>query len=128
MATELIEAIEEHALDRVAELLLRGADPNTGDTKQPEWVPLKSAIEELSHGGPIEAMILLLRHDAAVEGKGTPGDATPLLVAVINKQLEAVRILLACGANPNVRDDEGDSALRKSVEKDDREMAALLLR
>jgi|GEM_PF-1460957 len=128
MPTELIEAIQEHALDRVAELLSRGADPNTGDAKHPEWVPIKSAIEELADGGPIEAMILLLRSGAVVEGKGTPGDATPLLVAVINKQLEAARILLGCGANPNVRDDEGDSPLRMSVEKDDREMATLLLR
>jgi ankyrin repeat protein len=128
MATELIDAIQEHALNRAAELLSCGADPNAGDNQQPEWVPLMLAIDELSEGGPIEALILLLRHGAAVEGRGAPGDLTPLFVAAINKQLEAARILLAGGADPNVRDDEGDSPLRTSVEQDDRAMAALLLR
>ncbi|OWK40923.1 hypothetical protein FRUB_04815 [Fimbriiglobus ruber] len=50
-----------------------------------------------------------------------------MLVAVLNQQLEAARLLLAAGADPNVTDDEGDSPLRLSVEKKDHRMAALLL-
>jgi ankyrin repeat protein len=128
MASELIKAIDQHDLPRLAELLSRGADPNAGDEKSPDWVPLKLAVDELSEGGPIEAVILLLRHGANIEGGANAGGATALLVAVFSKQLEAARILLACGANPNVRDDEGDSPLRVSVEQNNYEMAALLLR
>jgi hypothetical protein len=79
-------------------LLAGGADPNASHPASPAWVPLKGAIEELIEGGSIDAVILLLQYAAAVDGGREPGNATPLLVAVMNNQLEAVRLLLAAGS------------------------------
>lgn len=110
----LLDAIESHDLAKVAALLRAGADPNgcRGDALQ--WPPLKGAIEELTDGGPIEAVVLLLRHGASVHGI-CPGDASPLLVAVLNRQVETARLLLAAGADPNAKDNEGCSVLTGAV-------------
>lgn len=124
--TELIDAIERHDLLRVRSLLRAGADPNGRDPRQPEWVPLKTAVEECAEGGSIEAVVLLLRHGASVEGGSTDG-ATPLLIAALNSQTQAARLLLAAGADPNVRCAEGDSPLRLAVERRNHALAALLL-
>jgi ankyrin repeat protein len=128
MATELFAAIEKHDLNAIAALLSHGADPNVVRPEAPEWLPLHAAIEELEHGGPIEAIVLLLRHGAAVDGLTAMRDATPLLMALFRNQPEAVRMLLAAGADPNVEGAEGDSPLRWSVAHNDHETAAMLLR
>ena len=128
MVTELFEAIEQHDLNRLVALLSSGADPNATLAKWPEWRALHAAIEELEHGGSIEALILLLRYGVDVDGRNKPSDATPLLMALFRHQMEAVRLLLAAGADPNVVGDEGDSPLRWCVERDDLETAEMLLR
>jgi len=71
--------------------------------------------------------MLLLRYGANANAIDPSRTAIPLLVAVRCRLVEAARLLLACGANPNVRDDEGDSPLRMSVERGDHEMAKMLL-
>ncbi|WP_257459758.1 ankyrin repeat domain-containing protein [Archangium lipolyticum] len=128
MSTELFEAIETYDLARLAALLDGGADPNAVKADGPRWLPLHAAVNELEDGGPIEALILLLRHGAHVDGLDADRDATPLLLALFRKQPEAARILLAAGADPNFRGGEGDSPLRVCVEQGALEMAALLLR
>lgn len=128
MSTDLFEAIEQHDLDRLAALLSSGADPNAIQPRAHGWRPLHAAIEELEHGGPVEALVLLLRSGAIVDGWDVRRDATPLLMALFRHQPEAVRILLAAGADPNVEGSEGDSPLRWSVEQSDLETAAMLLR
>ncbi|NET62852.1 MAG: ankyrin repeat domain-containing protein [Symploca sp. SIO2E6] len=125
---ELFEAIEQHDLERLANLLLHGADPNSIHSQWPGWCPLHLAIEELEFGGSIEALILLLRYNATIDQWDSTHSATPLLMALFRNQLEAVRTLLAAGADPNVVGDEGDSPLRWSVERDDLETVAMLLR
>src|SRR5262245_21090735 len=113
MSIELFDAIKRHDLDRLAAVLSGGADPNAPQPPHPDWYPLHegwhplhAAINELEDGGPIECLILLLRHGAEVEGGGVKD--TPLLMALFRGQLEAVRVLLAARANPNVTGAEGD--------------------
>jgi len=72
-------------------------------------------------------MVLLLRHGALVDGREGPEDATPLLLAAQKNNIEAMRILLAAGADPNVRDNVGDSPLRWCAEHGYLEMARFLL-
>ncbi|AKI98803.1 ankyrin repeat protein [Archangium gephyra] len=127
MSKELFEAIEKHDVDGLARLLSQGADPNAPKAEWPQWLPLQAAVDELEEGGPVEALILLLRHGARVDDMGPDRTATPLLMAVFRRQLEAVRLLLAAGADPNYRGSEGDSPLRVCVELGEHAMAALLL-
>jgi ankyrin repeat protein len=121
----LFEAIEAHDLDRLASLLARGGDPDMPKPSPPHWCPLHAAIEQLKEGGSFEALALLLRFGANVEGCG--GD-TPLLMALYRAQPHAVEVLLTRGANTNVRGPEGDSPLRVCAERGDVAMAATLLR
>lgn len=122
-SSTIFDAIESHDLDRLAALLAEGSDPNAAKPASPHWSPLHETINELEDGGPIEALVLLLRHGADVEG--AEGD-TPLLMALYRAQPEAVHLLLAAGANTNVHGPEGDSPLRVAVGRGDRGTAATL--
>ena len=126
MSLELFDAIERHDLAAVAALLAAGANPNAAHPQQPRWSLLKGAVDAASDGGPVGAVVLLLRHGAAVDGDGSPDDATPLIVAAQYPQSETVRILLAAGADPSARDDEGDTPLGLCLRRDDHATAELL--
>lgn len=126
--TELLAALEAHDPDRLLAALRSGADPNLRSSDPPHWTPLHAAIEELENDGSIDAIVLLLRHGAQVDLRDGSGDATPLLMAVFRGQLEAVRLLLAAGADPGSVGAEGDSPLRVAVERGARDLAELLLR
>ncbi|HEY0094092.1 MAG TPA: ankyrin repeat domain-containing protein, partial [Archangium sp.] len=128
MSKELFEAIGQHDLERLAALLKEGADPDAVNQVWPAWQPLHAAVEELEYGGPVEALVLLLRHGACVDGPGTDRTGSALLMALFRRQPEAARILLAAGADPNYRGNEGDSPLRACVELGEHAMAAMLLR
>ncbi|HYO74282.1 MAG TPA: ankyrin repeat domain-containing protein [Archangium sp.] len=128
MSKELFEAIETHDVDGLTRVLGQGADPHVLKAGWPEWLPLQAAVDALEEGGPVEALVLLLRHGARVDDMGPDRTATPLLMAVFRRQPEAVRILLAAGADPNYRGSEGDSPLLACVERGEHAMAAMLLR
>lgn len=128
MPRELFEAIADADMDRLARLLSHGADANALREDAPFWRPLHEAIEQLEWGGDVEALVLLLRHGAAVDGWDVDHDTTPLLMALFRNQPEAVRILLAAGADPNCSGGEGDSPLRWCVERRDYDTASMLLR
>lgn len=121
----IFDAIESHDLDRLLSLLVGGSDPNARKAVPPHWSLLHEAINELEDGGPIEALVLLLRYGADVEGAD---EDTPLLMALYRAQPEAVHLLLAAGANATVQGTEGDSPLRVAVERGDHKTAATILR
>jgi ankyrin repeat protein len=138
MSDALLAPIESGDVHRLADLLAAGADPNTTMishyyTLDVRLTPLQAAVRELQPsgerepGGAVDAIVLLLRHGAMVDGRDGSGDTTPLLMAVVMNHIEAVRILLAAGADPNVRDDVGDAPLRICADKGYLEMARLLL-
>ena len=137
MSDTLLEAIQTRDVDRVAKLLNAGADPNEpGKSRYGSGgniPPIHAAIGELEAfgedvpAGPIDFVVLLLRDGARVNGWDVSKEGSPLLDAVLMNHLEAVRLLLAAGADPNVRDGEGESPLRFCAEKGYVEMARLLL-
>ncbi len=136
MSEPLFDAIVAGDVDRLAQLLATSADPNTHFmscySTSAGLTPLQVAVAELQPvgqpepGGPIDAVVLLLRYGADVNGWDEGRTSTPLLMA-LGKHIEAVHILLAAGADPNVRDDEGESPLRFCAYKGLPEMARLFL-
>lgn len=133
MSETILEVVRTRNVDRLSECLASGIDPNMRLTSQ-GLTPLQAAVDELEplgendSGGPIDAVVMLVRHGAAVNGWDDRHTVTPLLTAVQINNFDAVRILLAAGAEPNVRDNEGDSPLRLSAQHGLLEMARLLLR
>lgn len=141
MPNSLLEAIQAHDVERLAALLATGADPNeNGKSRRGNDIfPLLAAIWELEDfgeddpggpepAGPIDSVVLLLRHGAKVNGWDVNKDGDPLLTVVLMNNIDAARLLLAHGADPNVRDDVGYSPLRWCAYKGYLEMAQLLLR
>lgn len=124
---DIFQAIASQNLHDLTNLLLRGVNPNILKPDFPWWTPLHEAIEQLEYGGKIEVLVLLLRYGASVNAWDADHNSTPLLMAVFRRQIEAVRLLLAAGADPNIVDSEGDSPLRWCVEHREYDTAALLL-
>lgn len=77
--------------------------------------------------GDTDAVVVLLRQGADANGWDEARTVTPIITAVGFDNVEAVRMLLVAGADPNVRDNEGDSPLRLCSQKGQLEMARLLL-
>jgi uncharacterized protein len=133
MLKTLIDALEAHDVERLAKLLASGEDPNPPFVPGYSYTPLDAAVGELERiqegegRGPIDAVVLLLRYGADVNRYDEPPTTTPLLTAVKGNQIEAVRILLAAGADPNVRDEEGETPLRLFTKRGAFEMVRLLL-
>ncbi|KAJ1473656.1 ankyrin repeat-containing domain protein, partial [Baffinella frigidus] len=63
----------------------------------------------------------------ALEAKTSPAGETPLMLATISGNPDAVGLLLARGADPNARDLQGWTALMKAVALDDERSVAVLL-
>lgn len=77
--------------------------------------------------GDTDAVVVLLRQGADANGWDDARTVTPIITAVGFDNIEAVRVLLVAGADPNVRDNEGDSPLRLCSQKGQLEVARLLL-
>ncbi|MGB7343705.1 MAG: ankyrin repeat domain-containing protein, partial [Pirellulaceae bacterium] len=104
-----------------------GGNPNAVHPEDTNWTLLNSAIDELTEGGPLDLARTLVIGGACVDANNVRNDGAPLLVATTIDQIDAVKFLLEFDANPNVRDSEGDSPLRVSVEAGNHDLARLLL-
>ncbi|MBK9263621.1 MAG: ankyrin repeat domain-containing protein [Polyangiaceae bacterium] len=119
MSAELHRAIDNHDLDTLARLLAAGHDP---DELGEGWAPLHNAM------GDLEAVALLLRHGANPNVWDRDRYVTPLLTALFGGYRDAALMLLAAGADPNVKNCVGDFPLLMCAERGDLKMAATLLR
>ncbi len=124
-----LEAALSTPPDQMAEALrltlAEGADPNAPLEGRPPLVVAMDAIEE---GAPLTLLDQLLAAGAHADGLDlAPGSPSPLLVALSRGLPESARRLLAAGASPCVRDEEGDTPLLLAVQMGDLSMARLLL-
>lgn len=99
-------------------LLARGAKLNRPDM---QW----SAIHYAAFAGHNELVQLLIDKGANINAL-TPGGASPLMMAVYENHEATASRLLQLGANPNVRNDYGDSALDWAMRKDNMRMARIV--
>lgn len=125
MSYELFAAIAQHDMSRVAALVSKGADPNA--TNAEGWRPLHVAIGLLGVGGTTDLIALLLKLGAKANEWDSDHNETPILSASDPPDVEAMRVLLEGGANPNVRRSTGESPLQLCVEYQSLEAVALLL-
>lgn len=96
----MMAALKGH-LELARKLIDRGADVNkTG------WTPLHYAAT----GGHLAIMDLLLEHHAYIDAE-SPNGTTPLMMAAQYGSIDAVRLLLAAGADPRLKNQLGLSAI-----------------
>jgi len=91
-------------VERVKELLEKGADPNTQDEKG--RTPLYWAASE----GHVDVVRLLLERGVDPNTQDEFGD-TPLHEAAYKGRVDVVELLLVRGADPNVKDGDGKTPL-----------------
>jgi ankyrin repeat protein len=106
-------AVTEYLLDAGAEI---DAKDSSG----------RSALMYAASGPFPEAVGLLLERGAEVNVQGTLEGFTPLMTAAAEGLADVVRILLAAGANPDIKDEDGDTALTFAKQNGHTEVVALL--
>ncbi len=128
MGQDIFAAIENSDVAGVEALLIDGADPNGVREVGYHVRPLHAAINAIEEGRSVSTIPLLLHYGADID-KTFPDffGGTPLLVALYNNLKEVAYLLLARGANPNLRSEEGHVPLCWAVENRDIEMAQTLL-
>lgn len=102
----LIEAARDGDAARIRQLVAHGADPNALLAANTEWTPLLHSV----HTNQLVSVAALL--DAGADpNRGNPEGMTPLMFAAGYGETRIVQLLLRRGADPRLRDRNGDSAL-----------------
>jgi hypothetical protein len=89
--------------------------------------PQPAALLSAAASGDTVQTTALLDRGAALEARDELG-RTPLMLAVMQRKPEVVRLLLDRGADPNVADSAGRTPLQQAKQENLREIAALLER
>jgi len=101
-------------------------DDVAGDAPATPPNPKAARMMETLRDGDRAAFEKLLRDDPKAANLKGPGGATPLMYAALYGDADTVRLLLEAGADPNVRNDAGATALMWAV--DDLDKTRLLLK
>ena len=100
-------------------------DELAGETPPPPPDPKAARMMELLRAGDRPAFRRMLSEDPGIARLKGPGGSTPLMNAVLYGDLDDVRLLLYKGADPNVRNEAGATALMWAA--DNLEKTRLLL-
>ncbi|HEX2543487.1 MAG TPA: ankyrin repeat domain-containing protein [Ramlibacter sp.] len=111
----MIAALKGHT-DIVVKLIARDADVN-----KPGWTPLHYAAT----GGHVKIMQILIEEHAYINAE-SPNRTTPLMMAAKYGTPEAVKLLLAEGADPGVRNELGMTAVDFAMQSNRRDAAELV--
>jgi ankyrin repeat protein len=126
--TALMWAVDEQHPDMVKELIAHGADVNAvsnvnqwerQNTAEPreKWLPLGGLTPLLfaARQGCVQCEQILLDAGARINAVD-PDGIGPVLIAIINGHYDAAAFLLNKGADPNLADDTGRTALFSAVD------------
>lgn len=100
-------------------------DEVSGEAPSPAPDPKVRPMLDALRNGDRQAFHKLLRDDPQAGNRRGPDGATPLMYAALYGDAASVRLLLDSGANPNLKNDAGATALMWAV--DDVEKTRLLL-
>jgi hypothetical protein len=103
-----IESVRSGDVQAVRAMLARGADPNAAEGVN-DWTPLLHAI----HKNQLGSVAALL--DGHADPNLAVNSMTPLMMAAGYGYTPIVRLLLARGANPGLRDLDGWTAVDYAV-------------
>src|SRR4051812_28749779 len=101
-------------------------DGASGETPAPPPDPKATRLMDVLRDGDRAAFRTLLREEPQAANRKGPGGSTPLMYAVLYGDAESVRLLLEAGAEPNLRNEAGATALMWAV--DDTDKTRLLIR
>ena len=104
----------------VGYLLEKGAQVDTKD------ISGRTALMYASSGPFAETVGLLLKRGAKVNVQGTLEGFTPLMTAAAEGLVDVVRLLLGAGADREIKDKDGDTALSFAQQNGHTEVVALL--
>ncbi|KAK6522464.1 hypothetical protein TWF281_003025 [Arthrobotrys megalospora] len=121
LGTALQAACQAGQVEIVAFLLKNGADPNLGGGA--ETCPLISACRR----GEAEILEHLINAGATIDRFGGPDMSSPLINAAGTLFKDSVEKLLNAGADINLEDNDGDTALIVAANVGDAELVAFLL-
>lgn len=101
-------------------------DEASGEVPTPPADPMATRFMEALRDGERAAFCELLKEDPSAAQRKGPNGSTPLMYATLYGDAESVRLLLEAGADPNVRNEAGATALMWAV--DDLDKSRLLIR
>jgi hypothetical protein len=107
-STSFIGAVRSGDVAEVREMLARGADPNAPEGVN-DWTPLMHAIHK-NQLGSVGALL-----DGHADPNRAVNGETPLMMAAGYGYTPIVRVLLAHGADPRIRDADGETAVDYAV-------------
>ena len=120
-STLLISFAKNGQLEKVVELLKKGADPNTRDEDRDDTALIWAVIN--NH---LEIVKVLLEWEADPNLQGYNG-YTPLIHAASRGNLEIVKVLLEWNANPYLFDHDGNNSLLWAIRRNREEVVLALL-
>lgn len=101
-------------------------DDVSGETPPPPADPTATRMMEALRKGDRALFHQVLCDDPTIANRKGPGGSTPLMAAVLYGDVDTVRLLLNSGADPNLRNEAGATALMWAT--DDLEKTRLLLK
>jgi len=118
----LAQCVAEDKVDDVSLFLAAGFSP---DTKDKKGVPLLSIC---ARNGSLNTLKLLLDSGAQVNLVSEDRGSTALFDGAMKKHAPLVKALIEAGADTNIRDKDGQSALVVSVGAGDQEIVEMLVK
>ena len=101
-------------------------DEASGEVPAPPADPVATRFMELLRDGDRAAFRNLLKEQPSGAKRKGPNGSTPLMYATLYGDAESVRLLLEAGADPNIRNESGATALMWAM--DDLDKSRLLIR
>lgn len=117
--TSLIKAISDNDAHRVEFLLYAGMDPN--EKNDSGMTPLVAAAQ-----ADAQITEMLLNHGAKVN-EPSVNAITPLMAAARSGKIQNVKTLMSYGANPNLKDNDGKTAMDYATENKHHKVALELI-